>query len=343
MKILVNTYDTAFQNVAGGVHSRIVKTVETLRNAGITVDYFDKFKTRIEDYDILQVFMLDVTNFNLINYAKDKGLKVVLSAVVTVGSGKNIDFYWRIRKLPIMTTYKLLFQEARMVDAIIAETETERAFICEHYHVPKNKVYVVPNGADEIATKSRKIFDAIGRECAYALEVARFDPNKNQMNVIKALKNTDTEVVFIGGGDFTAPEYYNRCVEEAGGAPNIHFIGWLDAGDELLQSAFVNAKVLISSSYHETFGLTIIEGIMAGATPAISRTLPILDYTCFKECITFVPSDIQDIKRQVEKAMKQPKDENLMNEVRKTFSWLNIADEYMDIYRNVSDDIDSKS
>ena len=320
MKILVNTYDTAFQNVAGGVHSRIVKTVKTLRNAGITVDYFDKFKTRIEDYDILQVFMLDVTNFNLIKYAKDKGLKVVLSAVVTVGSGKNIDFYWRIRKLPIMTTYKLLFQEARMVDAIIAETETERAFICEHYHVPKNKVYVVPNGADEIATKSKKIFDAIGRECAYALEV-----------------------VFIGGGDFTAPEYYNRCVEEAGEAPNIHFIGWLDAGDELLQSAFVNAKVLISSSYHETFGLTIIEGIMAGATPAISSTLPILDYTCFKECITFVPSDIQDIKRQVEKAMKQPKDENLMNEVRKTFSWLNIADEYMDIYRNVSDDTDSKS
>ena len=53
MKVLIHTYDTAYQNNAGGVHNRIDRTVKELRKFGIEVDFFDKYRTNIREYDIL--------------------------------------------------------------------------------------------------------------------------------------------------------------------------------------------------------------------------------------------------------------------------------------------------
>lgn len=63
-KILVQTYDTAFQNSAGGVKNRILRTVEVLKKNGIQVDFFDKFHTKVEDYDVLHVFMLKEESYS---------------------------------------------------------------------------------------------------------------------------------------------------------------------------------------------------------------------------------------------------------------------------------------
>ena len=65
MKVLVNTYDTAFQNKAGGVHKRIEKTVDAMGACGCQIDYFDKFSTKVEDYDILHTSMLKTSNLDL--------------------------------------------------------------------------------------------------------------------------------------------------------------------------------------------------------------------------------------------------------------------------------------
>ena len=63
MKILVDTYSTAFQNKAGGVHNRIIQTVNSIRDAGVSLDYFDKYTSNIENYDLLHVFKLNIENY----------------------------------------------------------------------------------------------------------------------------------------------------------------------------------------------------------------------------------------------------------------------------------------
>lgn len=332
MKILVQTYDTAFQNQAGGVHTRIVNTVSALRKRGVEVDFFDKFHTNVADYDILHIFKLDISNLGLIKYAKDKGIKVVLSSIVTVEKGWVIESYWKLKKLPLMTTYKLLFQELHLVDAIIAETPKEQEFLIKHYHVLPDKVAVIPDGADDIMTESKIIFDAIGKMCDYALAVARFDNNKNQRNVIRALKNTNIEMVFIGGADFISPEYYATCIEEAKEANNIHFLGWVDSNSELLKSAYCNAKVIVSASFHETFGLSIVEGIMAGAIPVVSKGLPILEYEIFEGCITCDPNNVEDIKEKITIAMKARTEEGTRLRMQDFFSWESVADQHIELY-----------
>ena len=67
MKILIESYSTCTQNESGGVQVRIKKIVELLRKKNITVDFFDKFNTKVIDYDILHIFMLNIENYELIN------------------------------------------------------------------------------------------------------------------------------------------------------------------------------------------------------------------------------------------------------------------------------------
>lgn len=337
MKVLVQTYDTAFQNAAGGVHNRIVRTVDAVRKTGCIVDYFDKFHTVANEYDILHVFKLDISNLGLMQYAKSQGMKIVLSAVQGLDNTRNIDIYWALRKLPIMTTYKILFRMCELADMIIVETKKEAEFISKHYHVGDNKIVGIPNGADMIGTNSRVIFDRLGKDCQYVLEVARFDKNKNQINVIKALKDTDIDVVFAGGPDFADHGYYQDCLELAKDSPNIHFLGWLDSQSELLQSAYGNAKVVITPSFYETFGLSIIEGAMAGAVPVISKTLPILDYDALQNCLTCDPNSPEDIRMKVETAMHTENTKEFRECIQREFSWDSVAQQHLDLYRGLLD------
>ena len=151
------------------------------------------------------------------------------------------------------------------------------------------------------------------------------------------MKHTGIEVVFIGGASPAEPEYYEKCIQEARGADNFHFLGWLSTESELFQSAYSNAKVIISSSYHETFGLTILEGIMAGANPVVSNTLPILEYDVLKKgCLSFNPYNVYEIRNTIKQAMTNRNSKFIENElsskVESFFSWDNVAKEHIDAY-----------
>lgn len=335
MKVLIHTYDTAYQNKAGGVHNRIERTVISLRKLGVEIDFFDKYSTNIKDYDILHIFKLDIASKQLIDYAKAVGVKVVVSSIMSVDKGWVVDCYWMLKRIPLATIYKQLFSICSKLDGVIVETPKEAEYMRNHYHIDNKILSVVPNGASDISSKDESIYAALGKKVEYALLVSRFDENKNQLNVIKALKNTDVEIVFIGGADMSNPHYYDKCLEEACGCDNIHFLGWLNSDSELLKSALGHASAIICSSYQETFGLSIVEGVMAGATPVISNTLPILEFKTFENCMTFNPNDIEDIRKKTNHAMHISNNFKLIENAKKDFSWESVANKHLEIYRSL--------
>jgi glycosyltransferase, family 1 len=335
MKVLIHTYDTAYQNEAGGVHNRIERTVSALRKTGLEVDFFDKYKTNIKDYDILHIFKLDIGSKQLVDHAKAVGLKVVVSSIMSLNKGWLVDMYWMIKSIPIATIYKQAFSICSKSDHIIVETSKEALFMKKHYHINDKKISVVPNGIDDVSSKDELIYSLIGKNVPYALLLSRFDKNKNQLNVIKAVKGSDIEIVFIGGPDSSNKGYYDRCLKEAEGCDNIHFLGWLCTGDKLLRSALGNASAIICSSYQETFGISILEGLMAGATPVLSNTLPILEFETFKSCITFDPDNIKDIREKIKKAIYDEKDLDLIKKAKEEFSWESVAYKHLKIYQNL--------
>ena len=83
MRVLFQGYSTYAQNKSGGVQVRMRQLASHLRKSGVDVDFFEHNTTDISQYDILHIFSLNAEHYNLVNYAHRKGVKVVLSSIVT--------------------------------------------------------------------------------------------------------------------------------------------------------------------------------------------------------------------------------------------------------------------
>lgn len=332
MRVVLQGYNTCCQNKAGGVRERIKKIYTLLNNELENVELFNTFSTELQQGDILHVFRLDSENTGLIECAKQRGAKVVISTIINLEDGWKIDFYRRIiNKFPIMTTYKLMFKSLRLADSVIVETFAEKTYIQKHYRIPASKINVIPNGIDPIAEYGEEIYELIGGKKKYVLQVGRFDNNKNQLNVIKAMKNTNIDIVFIGGPDHNNESYYKECIKLAEDCDNIHFLGW-QTDKKLIASAYGNADTFVLPSFHETFGLVLLEAGVSGAKLAISNTLPILEFDSFNACNTFDPNNGEKIREAIIKTYKSEKDTVLKDKILQQFSWTNVIKLHLDLY-----------
>lgn len=336
MRVLLHAYNTCCQNLAGGVQNRIRKICALLVQRNIRAELFNPYQHKIDDFDILHIFMLKGETLSLMRLAKNRGLKIVLSSIINTKGGWKIDLYNKILgKLPIATTYKTEYEAIHLADAIIVETPNEARFIQNHYNVHSSKCLVIPNGVDKpLFHNGKEIFEVVSSP-KFVLQVGRFDENKNQLNVIKALRGTNVEVVFIGGADQISSEYYQKCLQESNGCNNIHFLGWLENTNPLFMSALKWADALILPSYHETFGLVLLEAGINGTKLLISKTLPILEYESLKDSYKFNPSDVKNIREVVLNSMNSGSNPQLKNNIEKEFSWDTVIKQHINLYSDL--------
>lgn len=335
MKILIQSYNTCSQNESGGVQIKLKNTISLLRDRGIKVDLFDKFNTKVIDYDILHIFRLDAENYDLIKYAKSMGVKIIISTICPLVNGWKIALYKKMIKLPLTTTYKLMMKSLELADKIIVESIAEKNFLVKYYGAKPNKIVAITNGVNEFNTYSDEIYKILGKKCKYVLQVGRFDENKNQLNVIKALKNTNINVVFVGGATNSNKEYYEKCIKEAEKTERFYFLGWIENDSAIMKSIYCNAEMLVLPSRYETFGLVAIEAGMAGTKLALSRTLPILEYKAFQNCETFDPNNLEEMRKKILITFNQKKDKKLKETIKKSFSWEKIINDYIKCYKEV--------
>lgn len=336
MKILFHAYNTCCQNTSGGVQIRMRKIRDHLLARGHIVDFFSTFETRIEDYDILHVFALNFESLSIMKVAKEQGLKIVLSSIVNTINGYKIDWYRHLfSKTPIMTTYKLLDQTINLADYIIVETEAEGAFISKHYKISQKIMRVIPNGIDVDNWEGREIFEELPGVKKYVLQCGRFDKNKNQLNVIRALKGSGIDVVFVGGEDARGGDYFESCKREAKGDTHFHFLGWVSRNSPLLRSAFRWADTLVLPSHYETFGLVALEAGIMGAKLVLSNTLPILSYKSMSSCETFNPDNVNEIREAVTKTFSLPQSNKMKNAMITDFSWGTVIDSHESVYNSL--------
>ena len=335
MRILLHGYNTCFQNESGGVQNRMRKIYSLLLSNNIETTFFNPYDSKIKDFDVLHLFMLKAETLPLIRLAKQRGVKIVLSSIVNTINKFKIKTYNKfLNKLPIPTTYKLEYEAIHLVDCIIVESLQESVFLQQCYDVDSSKIYVIPNGVDESTYSGREIYTIVNKP-KFLLQIGRFDENKNQLSVIKAIQKTDVEVVFIGGSDSTASEYYTKCQMAAKGFHNIHFLGWRDSNDPLFKSALAWADTLILPSYYETFGLVLLEAGVNGAKLVVSNTLPILDYKSFQGIPSFNPSNINDIYDKIMYTMSLEKDESVKERIISEFSWDTVIKQHINLYSDL--------
>ena len=334
MKIIFQGYNTCCQNTSGGIQNRMRMFKMHLEKAGLEIEFFNPFSTKIDNAQVIHFFMPGYENYELIKLAKEKKIKIVISTVVPITMSLKKRFYKTLFPLNIPTTQRILKDSLNLADVLIAESYAEKQFIVDYYDVNEGNIAVIPNGCSQITDVNSSIYEKIGVKPKYILQIGRFDRNKNQLGVIKAMKGSKIPVVFVGGADSTQPEYYNECIKNAEGE-EFYFLDWLPNGDPLFKSALGNADTLVLPSYRETFGIVALEAAMAGAKLCISEKLPILEYPVFKECETFNPSNIKSIKEALLKTYSKDKDPQFSKDVEEYFNWDSIIGQTIEIYHKL--------
>lgn len=337
MKIVIQAYNTFKQNSSGGVQVRIDNLFNFFKTKNNSIDLFNKWETKISNYEIIHFFKASIEHYNLMVFAKKNGLKIVLSSIMPIEGLLKIKISLIISQyLKVNTTHFYIKKNFDLSDIILAQTIKEKKFISEAYNINFNKIKIIPNGISPFILDGdeqlfRKTYKIKGD---FLLSVGRIDPNKNQLNVIKAIKNTDIKYVIIGGPD---PEdqtgYYQLCKENAN--ENVIFLGWIDSKDPILAAAYAAAKVLVLSSFKEIYGNCIYEALANNCLVACTNELEFNDTIINQYIKKFDPNDLKQIQDTLVFQMNKNENIEVSNYILKNYTWSKIADKHLNIYKEL--------
>ncbi|HWY35815.1 MAG TPA: glycosyltransferase, partial [Nitrosopumilaceae archaeon] len=160
--------------------------------------------------------------------------------------------------------------------------------------------------------------------------VARIEGHKNQLNLIRALKNTNFKVFLNGLPSPNNQKYYLQCQKEA--SPNIHFNGRVS--EEELYIMFNSAKVHVLPSYFETTGLSSLEAAVMGCNIVITDKGDTVEY--FGNLAYYCnPDDPSSIRLAVDAAYKDPFKEELRQLILEKYTWKKAAEKTKEAYNQV--------
>jgi glycosyltransferase involved in cell wall biosynthesis len=170
----------------------------------------------------------------------------------------------------------------------------------------------------------------------HILSVGRIEGLKNQLNVIKAIINTNYQLTIIGKPSLNQKSYYEECLRVAEGHGNIHFIEKQLKHHELV-TIYKAARVHVLASWFETTGLVSLEAAMMDCNIVLTRKGDTEEY--FQDMAYYCdPDDILSIKYAITQAFTNPIDPRLKEVISENFTWSNAARQTFNAYRSVLGD-----
>jgi glycosyltransferase involved in cell wall biosynthesis len=256
-------------------------------------------------YDRTQRAGLAGTLFKLLSPGATEYAKAIARALTGKDRIASGEYLWRGHNNSIR---KILNGAAHL----LPNSENEYRRLREAFNIDK-KYTVVPNGIDTEIFPSSQLMqkDPLMVVCA-----ARIEGIKNQLNLVKALNNTQFKLYLIGNPAPSQQAYYRECKRMA--AANIFFIDNLPQ-PELLEY-YARAKVHALPSWFETTGLSSLEAAAMGCNIVAGNRGDAAEYFGNRACYCD-PASPQNILAAVEKAAAQPVDAALEQEIRTKFTW----------------------
>lgn len=317
------------------------KTEEYLVKKGVSVKRFDMWADRLEDFDILHVFGSVKECLPLMGVARSRGVKVVLESVFW--SDFRRAFFEEntpLKKAGMVARHaaKLAFpfmpssrrKMFRLADTIFPNSENEARQISRLFAVPRNKMFVVPNGVDTIFSAAKPdLFKEKYALEGFVLSVGRIEPRKNQLNLIKAARGVDADLVIIGDVVSGYEWYGDMCREQSG--PRTHFMEGLPHQSDLLVSAYAACKVFVLPGWFETPGLAALEAALAGANLVATDGGSTGEY--FHDKAFYIrPNRPDDIRDKICRALGTEKSAELKRLVMDNYLWDAVAEKVIEGY-----------
>jgi glycogen synthase len=248
-------------------------------------------------------------------------------------------------------------------DAVIAVSRATRDDVLRCYAIPPERVHVIHNGIDTDQYRKTEAIKALLRHGVdparpYVLFVGRITRQKGIIHLVNAIPYLDPalQVVLCAGAPDTeeiAREMAERVAAVSAGRRGVVWIREMLPRDEVIQ-LYSHAAVFCCPSVYEPFGIINLEA-MACETPVVaSRAGGIPEVVVHGETGflvdlelrpgTFDPVDPDAFSRALAEAIdrvaRDPVLQRQMGQrgrerVERAFSWTAIAQQTLDLYRNV--------
>jgi len=256
--------------------------------------------------------------------------------------GTNPKVSWLTRRL------------IRYVDIFIAISDFGSEGIQQVYNVSSNRVRTVYCG---IATYFKplenkkaiatELLEKYGIHSPYILDVSRFDPHKNILNLIHAFKmfidenHTSHSLVFVGGRHM--PDYSDeveKLIHDLGLSELVYIAPFIT--DEDLPKVYNAADFFVFPSFYEGFGMPAVEAMACGTPVLISNIAALTEVTAgFAEIVDpHSPAAIAfGMKKLLNPEYKRGLSEQGL-ERAKVFTWAGSARSIADIFRSLAASLD---
>lgn len=229
------------------------------------------------------------------------------------------------------------------VAAIITVSEASRQDIIETFRVPSEKVTVIHNGiADAFhqrATTHQPTIRPAG-ERPFILAVGATIPKKNIVGVVQALamlkaNGLPHRLIHVGPRDWGYDAIVRR-IAALGLHDDVEFKGRVST-DELIQY-YARADVFVFPSFHEGFGMPILEAMACGC-PVVTSNCYAMPEVAGDAALLVDPHDSEQIADAIERLLT---DEQLRGSLidkgrrrAQWFTWDRAGDQVVAVYQRI--------
>jgi glycosyltransferase involved in cell wall biosynthesis len=355
MKILFVARATLFTN-KGGDTVQITETAKHLALRGVHVDIrLCNEKIDYSSYDLLHFFNI-IRPADILLHIKRSGKPFVVSTIYveyaefekTARDGAmgflfrlfSADFieYLKViaravvKKEKIVSPVYLFWGHRRSVKYVIKKaslllpnSQSEYNRLLKNYGI-EQKFIVVPNAINtELFSKN----SLPAKNDKLVLCVGRIEGLKNQLNLIKALNDTEYQLIIIGAPATNQLDYFDECRTAA--SNNISFID--NIPQEKLVQHYERAKVHVLASWFETTGLSSLEAGAMGCNVVITDKGDAGEY--FGDLAFYCdPASTASIFNAIDSAAKQPVNTLLREKILSQYTWKIAAEKTEEAYNS---------
>jgi glycosyltransferase involved in cell wall biosynthesis len=162
--------------------------------------------------------------------------------------------------------------------------------------------------------------------------VARIEGRKNQLSLIRALRDVHIPLYIIGQPSPNHYNYYHSC--KAAAKSQVHFIDHIS--QEELAGIYRAAKVHAMPSWFETTGLSSLEAAAMECNIVITNKGDQREY--FKDFAFYCdPADEDSIKKAVLDAYETKFNQEFKEYIFNNFTWEKTAEKTVEAYRSILD------
>ena len=345
LKVGLVSYPTLFQN-EGGLQVQVRETQVALEKLGIDVKILDTTRDDFSDFNIIHVFSVQHGNVKLVEQARAKGCKVVLSSLLNpafvIDAPLRLalihsleSLISRISGYKVKTDLRSVHSALSCADHIIALGNWERDVINKSFGTGFKRVSVVPNGISKQFFESDKAafhaeYDVTGPFVFYPGQISSW---KNQLTLVRALAGTNITVVLAGPLHGKSRATLDACL--AVPAAKVVYLGNLDRTSPTFSGAYAAASALVMPSKAEAAPLVALESLAAG-TPAIITRDNGLDLQPDGYCLRVVdPFDVRAIRETVLEVLADRPDPMDCRAKVESMSWDRVAVQIANIYSSL--------